>query len=158
MPTHNSQKKGNNSNVHQEINGYIKCGIYCYSVIKSSCPTFRDPMDCSIPGSSVLHYLPEFAQVHWANDAIQPSHPLLPLLLPSIFPSIRVFSKESALRIRWPKYWSFSINHSNEYSGLISFRIDWFDLLAVQGTLKSLLSQPSLWSRSHTCTWLLEIS
>ena len=88
-------------------------------------------------------------------------HPLL--LPPSIFPSIRVFSNESALRIRWPKYWSFSfsISPSNEYSGLISFRIEWFDLLAVQGTLKSLLqhhsskvsilsAQPSLWSSSHT--------
>ena len=71
-------------------------------------------------------------------------HPLL--FLPSIFPSIRVFSNESALHIRWPKYWSFSfsISHSNEYSGLISFRIDWFDLLAVQGTLKSLLQHHSL--------------
>ena len=76
----------------------------------------------------------------------QPSHPLLPLLLlPSIFPSIRVFSKKSALRIRWPKYWSlsFSISPSNEYSGLISFRMDWLDLLAVQGTLKSLLQHKS---------------
>ena len=72
----------------------------------------------------------------------QPLHPLLPLcLLPSVFPSIRVFSNESVLHIRWPKYWSFnfSISPSNDYSGLISFRIDWFDLLAVQGTLKSLL-------------------
>ena len=85
------------------------------------------------------------------------------LLLPSIFPSIRVFSNESALHAK-PKYWSFSfgIGPSNEYSGLISFRIDWFDLLAVQGTLKSLLqhcnskaSQPSLWSSSHICTLLL---
>ena len=65
------------------------------------------------------------------------------LLLPSIFPSIRIFSNESVLRIRWPKYWSFSISHSNEYSGLISFRIDWLDLLAVQGTLKSLLQHHS---------------
>ena len=75
-------------------------------------------------------------------------HPLL--LLPSIFPSIRVFSNESALRIRWPKYWSlsFSISPSNEYSGLISFRIDWFDLLAVQGTLKSLLQHHS--SKNHS--------
>ena len=85
----------------------------------------------------------EFAQthVHWVSDVIQPSHSLCPLLLPSIFPSIRVFSNESAFPIRWPKYWSFSfsISPSNEYSGLISFRIDWFDLLAVQGTLKSLL-------------------
>ena len=90
-------------------------------------------------------------------------HPLL--LLPSIFPSIRVFSSESALRIRWPKYWSFSfsISPSNEYSGLISFKIDWLDLLAVQGTLKSLLqttvqkhqffdAQPPLWSNSHLHT------
>ena len=68
-------------------------------------------------------------------------HPLL--LLPSIFPSIRVFSNESALRIKWPKYWSFSISPSNEYSGLISFRMDWFDLLAVQGTFKSLLQHHS---------------
>ena len=101
-------------------------------------------MDCSTPGFLVLHYLPEFAQthVHWAGDAIQPSHPLSPLLLlPSIFPSIRVFSSELVPCIRWPKYWrfSFSISPFNEYSGLISFRIDWLDLLAVQGTLKSLL-------------------
>ena len=69
-------------------------------------------MDCSMPGFSVLHYLPEFAEiyVHWVSDAIQPSHPLLPSFLSSIFPSIRVFSNESALRIRWPKYWSFSFS------------------------------------------------
>ena len=86
-----------------------------------------------------LHYAPDFAQVHihWVGDAIQPSHPLLPLLLsPSISPSVRVFSSESSLPIRWPKYWSFSVNLSSEYSGLISFRSDWFDLLAVQGTLE----------------------
>ena len=98
-------------------------------------------MDCSMPGLPVHHQLPEFTQthVHWVGDAIQPSHPLLPLLLlSSIFPSIRIFSNEMALPIRWPKYWSlsFSISPSNEYSGLISFRIDWFDLLADQGTLK----------------------
>ena len=93
------------------------------------------------------------------------------LLLPSIFLSIRVFSDELALYIRWPKYWSFSfsISPSSEYSGLISFRIDWFDLLSVQGTFKSLLQhhirkhqsfsiQPSLWSNPHICTWLLERS
>ena len=100
-------------------------------------------MDCSTPGFPVLHYVPEFAQthVHWVGDAIYPSHPLPPLLLlPSIFPRIRVFSIESTVHIRWPKYWSlsFSICPSIEYSGLISIRIDWFDLLAVQGTLKSL--------------------
>ena len=84
--------------------------------------------------------------VHCISDAIQPSHPLSPLLLlPSIFPSIRVFSSESVLCIRWPKYWSFSfsISPSSEYSGLISFRIDWFDLLAVQWTFKSLLQYHS---------------
>ena len=103
-------------------------------------------MDCSMPGFSVLHYLPEFAQinVHWVGDTIWPSHPFLChpfLLLPSVFYSIRVFSSESVLHIRWPKYWlfSFSISPSNEYSGLISFRMDWLDLLAVQGTLKSLV-------------------
>ena len=89
------------------------------------------------------------------------------ILLPSFFPSIRVFSNESVLRIKWPKYWSFSTSPSNEYSGLISFRIDWFDLLAVQGTFKSLLQHHSskasilrcfflvqlfLWSNSHICT------
>ena len=100
-----------------------------------------DPMDCSTPGFPVLHYLLELAQtpVHWVSDAIQPSHPLPPLSpLGSVFPSIRVFSNELALRIMWPKYWSYSISPSNEYSGLISFRIDWFDLPAVQRALKSL--------------------
>ena len=101
-----------------------------------------------MPGLPVHHQLPELAQthVHRVRDAIQPSHPLLRLLLlPSISPSIRVFSSESALCIRWSKYWSlsFSISPSSEYSGLISFRIDWFDLLAVQGTLKSLLQHYS---------------
>ena len=105
-------------------------------------------MDCSMPGLLVHHQLPESTQthVHHIDDAI--NHLILcrPLLLsPSIFPSIRVFSNESALRIRWPKYWSFSfsISPSNDYSGLISFRIDWLDLLAVQGTLKSLLQHHS---------------
>ena len=99
-------------------------------------------MNCSTPGLSVHHQLPEFTQthVHQLSDAIQPSHPLLPLLLlPSIFPSIMVFSSESALHIRWPEYWSFSLSSSpsNKYSGLISFRMDWFDLHAVQRSLKS---------------------
>ena len=84
--------------------------------------------------------------VHQVADSIQPSHPLSsPSPLPSIFPSIRVFSKESVLNVRWPKYWSvsFSISPSNEYSGLIYFKMDWLDLLAVQGTLKSLLKHHS---------------
>ena len=115
-----------------------------FSSVAQSCLTLFYPMDCSKPGFPVHHQLPEPTQihVHRVNDAIQPSHPLSTLLLlPSIFPSIRVFSNESVLHIRWPKYWSFnfSINPSNEYSGMISFRMDWLDLLAVQGTLKSLL-------------------
>ena len=96
-----------------------------------------------MPGFPAHHQLLELTQthVHQVGDAIQPSHPLSShLLLPSIFPRIRVFSNESVLPIRWPKYWSFSfsISPSNEYSGLISFRMDWLDLLKVQGTLKSL--------------------
>ena len=154
-------------------------------------------MDCSMPDCPILHCLPELAQihVHWVDDAIQPSHPLLfpcppafsfsqhqgllkwvnsshqvakilelqhqsfqwifrtyfhgVLMLAvgwsaSVFPSSRVFFNESALPIRWPKYWSFSISPPNEYSGLISFRIDWSDLLAMQGTLKSLLQHRSV--------------
>ena len=111
-------------------------------------------MDCSMPDFPVLPYLPEFAQihVHWVSDAIQPSHPLPPcplLLLLSVFPRIRVFPSDSALCIRWPKYWnfSFSINPSSEYSRLISFRVHWLDLLAVQGTLKSHLQHHS-WKAS----------
>ena len=105
-------------------------------------------MDCSTPGLPVYHQLLELAQIHFhlVGDAIQPSHLCRPLLLlPSIFPSIRVFSNESVLHIRWPKYWSvsFNISPSNEYSGMISFRMDWYDLLAVQGTLKSLLQHHS---------------
>ena len=103
-------------------------------------------MDCSTPGFPVLPYLLEFAQTqaHWI--VMPPNHFILCcplLLLPSVFPSIRVFSNELALCVRWPKYWSFSISSSNEYSGLIAFRIEWFDLLAVQGILKSLLQHPS---------------
>ena len=98
-----------------------------------------------MPGLPVHHQLPESTQthVHWAGDAIQSSHPLL--LLPSIFPSIMVFSKESALLIRWPKYWSFSfsISPSNEHPELISFKMDCLDFLTVQGTLKSLLQHHS---------------
>ena len=105
-------------------------------------------MDHSTPSLPVQHQLPEFTQTHfhWVSDAIQPSHPLSPLLLlPSIFPSIRVFSNESALHIRWPKYWSFSFNisSSNEHSELSSFTMDWLDLLVVQGTRKSLLQHHS---------------
>ena len=111
------------------------------------CLTLCNPMVCNMSDFPVLHQLPAFAptHVHRVGDAIQPSRPLSPpLLLPSVFPSIGVFS------IRRPKYWSFSfsIRPSNEYSGLISSRIDWLDLLAVQGTLKSLLQHHS----SKACT------
>ena len=105
-------------------------------------------MDCSMPGLPVHHQFPEFTQT-LSLESVMPSNHLILccplLLLPSGFPSIRVFSKESVLHIRWPKYWSFSfsISPSNEYSGLISFRMDWFDFLAVQGTLKSLLPHHS---------------
>ena len=114
-----------------------------FNSVTQSCLTLCDPMDCSTPGLPVHHQLLAQTHVHQVGDAIQPSHPLSSPS--SIFPSIKVFSNESALRIRWPKYWSFlfSISPSNEYSGLISFRIDWFDLLAVQGTLKSLLQHHS---------------
>ena len=109
---------------------------------------YNPMLDCSTPGFPVHHQLPELAQihVHQVSDAIQPSHPLSsPSLLSSIFPSIRVFSNESVLWIKWPKYWSLSFNMSpsSEYSGLSSFRLDWLDLLAVQGTLKSLLQHHS---------------
>ena len=128
------------------------------------CLTLWNPMDCSTSGFPVLHHLPESAQthVHWVSDAIQPSHPLSPLLLLlSIFPSIRVFSNESALHIRGPKYWSFSCStsSSNEYSRLITFRIDWFDL-AVQGILKSLLQHHILKASILQCSafFILQLS
>ena len=129
-----------------EISIYLWQGCCSFTRL---CPTLCDPMNCSTPGFSVLPYLLEFVQTpgHWISDAIQPFHPLMPPSpLTSILPSIRVFSSESTLHIRWPKYWSFSfsISPTNEYSGLIFFRIDWFDLLAVQGTLKSVLHYHSL--------------
>ena len=106
---------------------------------------------------------PTQAHVHWVGDAIQPSHPLSsPLLLPSIFPSIRVFPNELAFHIRWPKYcsFSFSISLSNEYSGLISYRMDWLDLLPVQGTLKSLLQHHSskAWILQHSAFFKVQLS
>ena len=119
-----------------------------FSSVAQSCPTLCDPMNCSMPGLPVHHQLPEFTQthVHRVSDAIQPSHPLSPLfLLPPIPPSIRVFANESTLHMRWPKYWSFSFSiiPSKEHPRLISFRMDCLGLLAVQGTLKSLLQHHS---------------
>ena len=126
-----------------------------FSSVAQPCLTLCNPVDCITPGFPVHHQLPKFAQthVHRAGDAIQPSllcYPLLHLL--PIFSSVRVFSNESVFRISWPKYWSFSfsISPSNEYSGLISSRIDWFDLLAVQGTLKNLLQ---LYSSKRSILW-----
>ena len=127
-----------------------------FSSVTQSCPTLCDPMDCSAPGFPVLHHLPELGQTHVIESVMPSNHFILccPLFLqPTTFPRIRVFSSESVLHIRWPKYWSFSfsISPSNEHSGLI-FRMDWLDLLAVQGTLKSLLqyysSKASILQRS----------
>ena len=128
---------------------------YCCSVAKL-CLTLCDPMDCSMPGSSILHYLLELVQIHVIELVMLSNHLILCyllLLLPSIFPGIKVFSNESDLRFRWPKYWSFSfsISLSSEYSGLISFRIDWFDL-AFQGTFKSLLQHTSLKASILQCS------
>ena len=143
---------------------------FCYSVAQS-CLTLCDPMECSTPGFPVLHHLTEFAQthVHWISNVIQPSCLLSTTSPPAIFPSIRIFSNESALHIRWPKYWSFNFSISSFQLPMISFRMDWFHLRAVQRILKSLLqhhtskvsillagAQPSLWSNSHICTWLLK--
>ena len=119
-----------------------------FSLVAQSCLTLCDPMDCSMPGLHIHCPLPEFTQTHVHWSVIPSNHLILCpplLLLPSIFPSIRVFSNESVLSIRWQNYWSFSFNisPSNEYSDLISFRMDWLDLLAVQGTLKSLLQHHS---------------
>ena len=121
----------------------LRKGTPLASRVAQLCPALCDPMDCRTPGFPVHHQLPSSLKL-MSIDSVMSSnhlnlcHPLL--LLPSIIPSIWVFSNESALRIRWPKYWSFSFNisPSNEHPGLISFRIDWLDLLAVQGTLKSL--------------------
>ena len=122
-------------------------------------------MNCSIPSFPFLHYLLEFAQIRSIKSVMPSNHlifcqPLLPL--PSVFPSTKVFSNESALHIRGPKYWSFSFSTSpsNEYSGLSSFKIDWFDLLAIQGTLKSLLQQHNLKASVlwHSAFFMVQLS
>ena len=119
----------------------------CFSSVAKSCPTLCDPVDCSLQAS--LSFTVSWSLLKLMSiELVMPSNHLVlchPLLLHLFFPSIRVFSNESALLIRWPKYWSFSfsISPSNEFSGLIFFRMEWLDLLAVQGTLKSLLQHHS---------------
>ena len=119
------------------------------SSVAQSCPTLCDPMNCSTPGLPVHHQLPEFTKPMSIESAMPSNHLILCrplLLLPSIFPRSRVFSNESALRIRWPKYWSFSFNisTSNEHPGLIFFRMDWMDLLAVKSLLQHHNSKASI--------------
>ena len=146
--------------------------MFQFSSVAQSCLTLCDPMNRTCQASlsitnSQSPPKPMFIELVMPSNHLILCHPLL--LLPSIFPSIRFFSNESALHIRWPKYWNFSFNisPSNEHPGLISFRIDWLDLLAVQGTVKSLLwyhslkvqffsTQLSLQSNSHIHTWLIE--
>ena len=142
-------KHGNNLDVHQrgmdeEDVIHILLLLFSQSVVSDS----SNPVKCSTPGFPVLHYLPEFAQthVHWIRDTIQPSHLLLPPSLPAFnLSQHQGFLQESAFPIRWPVScsFSFSISPSNEYSEFIPFKIDWFDPLAVQGTLKSLLQYNS---------------
>ena len=148
-------------------NGFTSLSlISCCCSVAQLCLTLCDLVDCSTAGSSVLHCLLEFSQIHalWVGDAMQPSIHYCPLLLlSSFFPIIMVFSNESALCIRQPKCWSFSNSPSNEYSRLISFRIHWLDLLAVKGLWRVFSSttvtkhqffgpQSSLWSNAHTDT------
>ena len=132
-----------------ELHNHVSLGFSVqFSSVAQSCPTLCDSMNHSMPDLPVHHQLPKFTQthVHLVSDAIQPSHPLSSPSPPApSLSQIRVFSNESTLCMRWPKYWSFSfsISPSNEHPGLISFRMDWLVLLAIQGTLKSLLQHHS---------------
>ena len=136
-----------------------------FSSVAQSCPTFCEPMDCSTPGLPVLHNSQSLLKL-MSIESVTPSNHLIlcrPLLLPpSIFSSIRVFYSESVLHIRWPKYWSFSfsMSPSNEYSGLISFSMDWLDLLAVQGTLKRLCQHHSSKASTlqHSAFFIVQLS
>ena len=137
--------------------------ISCYSLLNHSCVILCDPLNGSTPGFPVLNYLQRLLKLIRVESVMPSGHLILCsplLLLPSIFPSIRVFSSESALCIRWPKYWSFSISLSNEYSGLISFRMDWLDLLVVQRTLKSLLQHYSSKASilQHSAFFMVQLS
>ena len=139
-------------------------GCGCFSVAES-CPTPCHPMDCTTPCFPVFHYLRGLLKLMPIESVMPSKHLILCcslLLLPSIFPRITVFSNESALHIRWPKYWSFSfsISPSNEHLGLISSKIDWIDLLAVQGTPKSLLQHHSLKTSilQHSAFFIVQLS
>ena len=137
--------------------------ICCSCLVPKSCLTLCDPMEGSMPGFPVLHHLPEILKLI-SVESMTPHlilcRPLL--LLPSIFPSIRVFPRESALHTWWLNYWSFSfsISPSKEYAGLISFSIDWFDLLSVQGTLKSFLQSHNLKASvlQHSTFFIVQLS
>ena len=141
---------------------HIYTHIYQFSSVTQLCLTLCDPMNRSTPGFPVHHQLPEFTQTHVIESVMPSSHLILcrPLfLLPPIPPSIRVFSSESTLLMRWSKYWSFSfsISPSKEIPGLISFRMDWLELLAVQGTLKSLLQHHSSKASILQCSALFTV-
>ena len=135
--------------------------IFQIRSVAQSCLTLCNPMNRSTPGLPIYHQLPEFTQTTSIESVMSSSHLILCcplLLLPPIPPSIRVFSNESTLHMRWPKYWSFSFSiiASKEIPGLISFRMDWLDLLAVQGTLKSLLQHHSSKASVLRCSAFLE--
>ena len=140
-----------------------KCSVQ-FSSVSQLCPTLCNTMDCSTPGLPITNF--RSPPKPMSIESVMPSNNLIlchPLLLPpSIFPSIRVFSNESAFHIRWPKYWSFSFNisPSNEHPGFISFRMDWLDLLAVQGTLKSLLQHHSSKASilQHSAFFIVQLS
>ena len=139
-----------------ETNPLAILSFFQFSSVAQSCLTLCHPMDCSMPGFPVHHNSWSLLKL-MSIDSVMPSNHLILyhslFLPPSIFPSIRIFSNESVLHIRWPKYWSFSfsISPSKDYSGLISFRMDWLDLLAVQGTLKSFLQHHS--SKASILWW-----
>ena len=144
---------------------YFHLHLSQFSAVAQSCPTLCDPMNHSTPGLPVHHQLPELLKLMSIELVMPSSHLILCrplLLLPTMPPSIRVFSNESALHMRWPKYWSFSfsISPSNEHPGLISFRKDWLTLLAVQGTLKSLLQHHSSKSSilQHSAFFTVQLS
>ena len=141
-------KRYKQSNCHQQMNKqnviYTLNGIFCCCLVTKLCLTLCNTLDCNTPGFPGLHYLPEFAQthIHWVSDTIQPPHPLSPSSPPAqSFPASGSF--QWVCSSHWPKYWCFSISSFNEYSGLIYFRTDWFDLLPNQGTLKSLFQHQS---------------